>query len=312
MENNLTNKEFKMLQDWYLKFEPYQYFQVYLQAHKICSESDKVKFQALFSSPKEYTTQKAFIETGEVAFNVPELRIINIDEDLLPIIEDTKPDYSDLKMKYPVMFINQQIKIGNGVINGFLLVDYAQIERDHPEIQWERDDDTSIRILAIGMDLEHEFEFYSVNPVREDVIKKVKIYIDDKKENKAMRHLSLKARELACNLLNLLVNDNKDIQEVEIKISDEQHRKRASRGKMPMRDTITLRVGGELKKYATEYSSLREHIHIRYHVGGFWRRFNSERYVNVKGSKRWIFPHYRNINAPSSHISKFVNVVKGG
>ena len=315
-ENNLTKTDFKMLQDFYLRLEPYQYFQVYLEAHKRFSNSQNQdeldRFRYLFKNAKEFITQKAFIETGEIAFIIPEIRILNIDEDLLPIIQDTKPDYSDLKMKYPVMFINQQIKVENGIINGFLLVDYEQIERDHPELAWEKDEtNTSIRILAIGIDLKHEFEFYSVHPVVDDKIDDKKIFIEDKEENKAMRKLSIKARELACNLLNLLVNDNKEIEYIDVKVSDEQNRKRHARGKLPMKDTTTLRVGGFLKRYATEYKANRGSVHVRYHVGGFWRHYNSERYKEMKGQKQWIYPHYRGmINLPF-HVSTYVDVIKG-
>ena len=305
--------EWDMLKDFYLKLQPYQYFKLYLEAHRMAMTTDIDHFKKIMSSPKEYTTQISFGATGDIAFSIPELKIFNIDDDLLPLIEDTKPDYNDLKMKYPVMFINHKINIIGGTINGILLVDYEQIERDHPDLQWRRDNyDVPIRMLVVGIDHENKFEFYSLHPMIDEKIQDEHLYLEDAKEKKKMSQLAQKTKALACNILNLLVNDQKDIEEVEVKVMPGQNKKREKRGKMPLNDTITLRIGGTLKKYATEYKELRGKASVRFYVGGFWRHFESERYKKMRGQKKWIYPHYRGMKHLPERIKHFVNIKIGG
>jgi len=314
MSDKPDSAEFNMLQSMHLRLQPYQYFKVYIQSHRYAMENEPDKMLKLFSKPKEFVTQKAFVQTGEVALDIPELRILNIDKDVMPMLEDTTPDYSDLKMKYPAMFINQRIELGDTTINGFLLVDYEQIERDHPNIGWTRDEygGESIRVLCIGINREHKFEFYSIHPVIKEESDKERIYIDDKEEKSVMAQLSRKVVALSCNLLNLLVNDEKEIEYVDVVISEEQNRKRAKRKKLPLMNTTTIRIGGSLKKYIEEYMHMRGTIGVRYHVGGFWRHYTSDFFKEMKGKKVWIYPHYRGMEHLPTRVKRFVNVKLGG
>jgi hypothetical protein len=313
MDGKPKFEEFKTLEQFHTRLQPYQYFKLYYQMHKYEMEIDTKRFEKLYTRPKELVTQKAFVNTSERAFTIPEMRIINIDEDVMPMLEDTKPDYSELRLKYPAMFINQRVCLGETTINGFLLIDYEQIEKDHPDMGWVRDEfSTPLRVLCIGINRKYNFEFYSIHPVMPDMPgKEAPIFIDEEDEQKLMAQLSRKVVELACNLINLLVNDEKDVEEVECIIPEAQNKKRILRGKLPLMNTTTLRIGGTLKRYITEYRQMRGTIGIRYHVGGFWRHYNSDFYKDMKGKKEWIYPHYRGMKNMPLRIKKFVNVEIG-
>jgi hypothetical protein len=305
-----TNTEFGILVGLYERLQPYQYFSLYSQMHRMTVNNEPETFIKMMSCRQEFTTQIAFLQTTERAFAIPELKIIKIDEDVLPMLEDTKPDYSNLRLKYPAMFINHQFKFGNSIMNGFLVVDYTEVLKLHPEYDVVKDKiETQIRILAVGINKDLEFESYLIHPLTDQ---KYESYtISPGEDQEAMEHLTFKIKNLACNLLNLLVNDDKDIEEVECTIPKEANIKREQKGKLPLRDTITIRIHGTLKKYITEYKSLRGSVGVRYYVGGFWRHLESEFYKNAKGKMQWIYPHYRGMNNLPVRLKRFVHI-KGG
>lgn len=272
----------------------------------IDNEFETVK--TIFRSPQEFTTQKCFLYSGTMAVMNPAFRIIKIDDDLLPIIEDTKPDFTDLKLKYPAIFVNHQISVGNAKINGFMIIDYDQMKGQDVAFGFVRDEYASpIRILCVGYDYDYDFEFYSINPI-DEAVSKDRTYIENRKEKKQMEALAKRVRELACNLINILVNDEKEIEEVLVKVIPGQNEKREKRGKLPVRDITYLRIGGSLKKYAREYNQLRQSLSVRFHVGGFWRRLMHDRY-KVK-RKIYVKPHYRGMENMPDVTKTHVKVKK--
>jgi hypothetical protein len=300
-------QNYLMQKDVYQRWESYQYFELYIETNQIWQQNEERILALMKMSPEEVMTLKSFTILAQAGYHLPESRILKIDEDLLPIIEDTKPDFSNLKMKYPAMFINQKIYIGDNIINGFLVIDS---ESEHFTNKYTFNQKGGIRVLAVVLNTRDEYEFYMIEPLEDWKLgeAKRKHHSCDSKEKKEMRDISKRICKIACNLINLIVNDTGDIDFVELSYSEERNIKRAKRNKPPMRDHTILRVGGTLKRYAQEYKKARNHINVRYHVGGFWRRFRSPRFVNKIGQKVWVMPHYRGMSHLPKHVTKFVEV----
>jgi len=110
-------------------------------------------------------------------------------------------------------------------------------------------------------------------------------------DKKSMRHCKNVVAQFAYNLVNMINNQSKDFEYIELFAGNNE--KRIKRGKAPQRDVTFLRLSGELKIYAKYYSENRGKINVRYLVRGHWREFKSERYKESKGKKKWIYPFYK-------------------
>ena len=307
--------QYNLQLDVYKRWEAYQYFERYIDAHLtlFSNRNEKVELAEMFRNPDRYQGQRDFVLIGGTSYDLPERRIIDINEDLVPLIEDTKPNYNKLRLKYPVMFINQKFYIDEFIINGFLLVDVNEVNRLNKIIKLERNYECDIRVLAVILNTKDEYEFYTIRPLvpDKDIKETSKNYADTSKEEKDMRKLSKKLNSFASNLIQIMINEDKNIQHINIPESRERNIKRIKRGKPCIRGVTVLRVGGTLKRYASQYASMRNNINVRYYVGGFWRHYNSDFYVNKKGTIEWIYPHYRNDDAKTTKVSQKVLLKMG-
>jgi hypothetical protein len=135
---------------------------------------------------------------------------------------------------------------------------------------------------------------------------------DNPAESKSMYEATKMISKIAVNIANLIVNDEKNLEYVEVVYSKEQRQKRESKGKPSLRDHTVLRLSGTLKKYISEYNTFRGqgNITARYFVSGHWRRFISEFYKQRQGSKTWIYPYYRGMENLPERVTRFVEVRK--
>jgi len=307
----MNKDEYDVIKKAYKRLEPYQYFETYLQVAELTryhlenTEQPDAKMLRIMQNPSEYRSWKSFMDIGGIGMKIKEGKIIKLDNNLIPLLEDTKPDYVDLKVKFPSMFINHKISIGDCSVSGFLIVDVDQIKEFHPELRFESTNHPqgNLRILSIVLNTKGEYEFFSIQPFT----KKITPYTD-KKDGKDMAKISKKINILACNLINLIANDEKDIEYINVKATN--NKKRIKRGKPPQRDVMFIRLGGKLKRYASYYSKFRNPSNVRYFVGGFWRHFKSDFYKQMKGKKIWVKCFYRNMNADDESIPRFIEIKK--
>jgi hypothetical protein len=289
----------------YDTLEPYHYFGIYIDVNKKYLESPE-GLSKLFGRGVEFLAQRDFTLVSNATFNKYDNKIIEIEDNLMSLLQDTTPSYEDLRMPWPSMFINKQFRIGDFIINGFLLIDVTQIE-NASENKYEE----TIRVLAVILNTAGRYEFYSTEPLRKwqkDEFRKH--YYDNPKEGKDMRAASRLINTISANLLNILVNNEEDIVQVPFTASAEQNKKRAKRGKMPHSDKLFIRLSGETKRYAKFYAGQRGKISVRFMVRGHWRHFKSDRYKAKKGTKRWIYPFYRGEHLPEE-FKRFVKLKIG-
>ena len=306
--SNITTEEYDVIESAYQRYEPYQYFKIYLDMgvlYRIQSEKKPDQMLRMMKHPEQWSAYQSFIDIGSVGMKIPEGKIIRLDDDLIPLLEDTKPDYNDLKLKFPSFFVNHNITVGKFKINGFMVVDVEQIKEFHPELNFESttQPEGKLRVLSVILNTKDKYEFYSIQPFHKNVTK-----IKDDKDGKDMNKMCSTINKIACNLVNLLVNDEKNIEYVDVKATNNVNRKK--RGKPLQRDVMFMRLGGSLKRYATYYSQFRNKSNVRYFVGGYWRRFTSNFYKHMQGKKIWVKSFYRNMDADEESIPKFINITK--
>lgn len=301
-------KDYKSVRESYSKYEPYHYFDCYISACCLASQ-DNHFFDGC--SLMHQATMKSFISGGYIGFHTKERKIITIAEDLIPLIEDTKPNFDNLKLKYPAMFINQKFKINDFIVNGIFLIDIKELNKLH-NVYFEDDWESDIRVLSVILNTKDEYEFYTIEPlVPYQESEDRTCDAENEREYKDMQNISKKINAFSANLIQLMINDKKDIRYVEIPESEERNKKRAKRGKPPIKEIVIMKIGGELKRYASKYRKDRESMNIRYYVGGFFRHYDSDFYINKKGTKEWIYPFYKNKDAPEERITERIVLKKG-
>lgn len=306
MNGKPTPNEYAMQEQFY-KMEAYHYFEIYLKANAILQTQDNYK--EMYRSPDAWLNQRNFTRIGTMAFFDKDCKIIQIDEDLIPLMEDTEPNYSELNMPFPAMFINRQFEIGHFKINGFLLIDLGAFRKKGNEINSDIGADNEIRVLSVTLNTKGKYEFYSIEPLM--TWKKMdtrKHFFDSEEEHRDMVRGAKLINRMGANLINIIINDTKEIEMVAMHYSDEQNAKRERRGKPKHRDKLFIRLGGALKVYAQSYRKNRGEIHVRFMVRGHFKHFRHDRYKEKKGTKKWIMPFYKGIKYDKEITKRFVGL----
>lgn len=293
----------------YRRLEPYQYFEIYLLTAQAAIDMDYDRMERM--SIKEKSALTNFVRLAEIAFHSDECKIFEFGDDLKPLLEDTKPSYVDLHLPYPAMFVSKKFETEHFIFNGFLLMDRDYF-RDVLGYRIEDTDaysgyDGTARLLCVILNKKGEYEFYSIEALTEKRSPKATDFFDSSEERKDMRKAAKMINTIAANLVQTIINDEKDIQMVEIKYTKEHNEKRKKRGKPLFRDKIILRLGGELKRYAEYYSKYRGGIMPRHLVMGHFMHFRSDRYVYKKGQKVWKMPYWR--GSGETDLKRFVEVI---
>ena len=274
-----TQEEFDQLMRLYTSIEPYQYMVLNNKVSEIGLAQGAYKDQ-----DKELIGH--FHEVVDLAFASDGMRIINVDDDFVPLLEDTKPRFNapGLHLRYNPMFINKRFEIGDNIVMGVLL-----IEGDDGKIVFcaINGNKTALgeRKLISGLDESGHMVFNITEwGIGKEIIR------------------------FASNLVNMMNLERPSISETEIKVLEGQNQKREKRGKQPMRDTLTLRLTGKLGRYARIYRQERGKCSHSFLVGGFYREYRSPRYSKgVRFTIQWIFP-YRKFPDMPEDVKKFVQL----
>ena len=281
----------------------------YLKAFNHFMASPEAQAEAT-QAPDEHDARVRFSQFLSLGFSDPDSRIIQLDKDMIPLLEDTDPDFEDLHLPYPAMFINHQFTIGKFRINGFMLIDLDAFERKGFTIQ-RSNSPHALRVLAVVLNTDNNYEFYSIEPLIKKVDRtKQGIFAYDVGEVETMAEASDIINRISANLINLIINDEKDIVQVMLKADPEQNKKRIKRGKLPHWDKLVIRLGDTLRAYARAYSEHRGTIDIRFLVRGHFMRFKAMRYTQARGTKKWVLPFYKGEGTAlySSRVVEIKNV----
>jgi len=249
----------------------------------------------------------------------PALKIVELDPLLIPLIEDTTPSFDDHHTPYNPMFINNQFSVAGFIINGIALaehkylsempsfwvdIDGVKCHNAEFDIYKSRSD---IRLFAVAYDTLTDSQFYLNIDLGEGT--EFPAVGCNPEETKRLGLLRELIDKIVANLLNLINNDHKDIELIEIEVSDEHNKKRIKRGKESQRDKLLIRLGGTLRLYAEHFQQHRNNISIHFLVRGHWREFKAPRYTQARGTKKWIYPFYKGADLPDE-IKKFIYIRK--
>ncbi len=299
-----------MIENININVEPYQVYGqwmkklIFIIQNKIFDVSESTITQVLHST--------SFFN------NIGITKITNIDKDLLSLLEHTTESEISL-MPYEGMFFNIPYEdenfISPGIIlinNEFLKLQINSVRNDlnlsNVETSQEEKDQQSLLYVMIN---KHSLEY---NNISFGINQDIKAIADNflHKDIKVDRFMikSIKYYQKICkNLTNMMVNREISYTKVETLSNQKQNEKREKRGKPHKVDTMTIKLTGEHKVYANHFYNIRKENPNAYVVRGHWRHFNSERFKDSFGKKKWIMPFIKNSDKPlPKELKKYIKV----
>lgn len=288
-EDIMTEEEYKsemkkFFTRTFLPIPPYQFVIQYLETINELGTED------LHGRHPEYTDESvSFAQTfykevsaaGKQDIN-KELRIVEIEEDLIPILENTDNKIFYRPLFFPTIFVNNDFKFETFVVKG-LLVEDTPDQKDLLIYTVAMDTD-SYRMLA-GMTI--------LSAEEGDVLRSLK-----EEEREKVYRLNKHIRLLICNIIDMVEGNDEDIEVTTIVTTPEQNAKRIKRGQIPFPTKVFIRANKEFKQYVKDFNDDNEEcketkLTCKFLVRGHWMHFRSERYVHKKGEKTWVKPFYK-------------------
>jgi hypothetical protein len=218
------------------------------------------------------------------------LRLVEIEEDLIPLIINTDNKIFYRPLFFPCVFLNNEIKFEHVLIKGMLMYD-NEAKRDYT-------------VTAVCLDL-IDYGFYTIvfGLVEKDEDRRL---LKTKEDVEFSIRLDDYLRKIICNFVDLVEGNDDDIDIVEIITTKEQNLKKIKRGKIPFPTKVFIKAKKEFKKYTQEFNKNYEEFNKnednkkglgglghKFLVIGHFRHFRAERYKRVKGSKIWIKPFWK-------------------
>lgn len=257
----------------YAHYEPYQLMHTYL-------EFIRADVQRSYELLKEDTDPKLSLNFWKIIHNVfaDSGRVIQIDETLIPLLEDTDAEYESLKLPYETLFINRKFEFEKGHVLGIAVTTVDTDSRiwvaflySHDKTNEEEDE------IHFGPLNEYALDNYDV-------------------ERSGLKEATIYAHRFVSNFINFLnspeLNDFSEY--VVTGRSKEKNLEKIQKGKAPIFNKTYIRLGTRLQQYCREYTAQRGTIHVRFLVRGHWREFKDTRYKTVRGKKVWIKPFFKN------------------
>jgi len=284
-------KRNKSLQ-WFRKFsrtqQPYHFVVNYAQIMNGC---DNGTLEGEFG--------KKFASVLNMEYNKDinsELRLIELDKDLINIVENTDNSVFCRPLFFPSIFINNDFHFEDLIIKGIYITEcYSRPGSNKYMLHSTESNDYAIFIVAV--DTEIGCEFYTCFTLVNDTVGAD--FTDTKEEDKKMKRLCDYAKILICNIIDMVEGNEDELDIVTINTTREHNLKRLKRGKIPIPTKIFIKARGALKIYAREFDKYVEEKDkksrsaYRFIVRGHWRHFRSDMFKNIKGTRTWIKPFFK-------------------
>lgn len=281
-----------------LSLPPYNYIVEFLYRLKD-KEYDKEKY-----SEKDIFLMKTLLDTFSRDLNRDinqKLRLIEIENDLIKLVENTDNKIFYRKLFFPSVFINNEFEFENWIIKGILVEEvFTNIDSNvHISTRDVYPDSFNDYIIFISAIKPNTLTYWnmSFSLIKKDPVSLIDTIKEDK-DNSQKRRIEEYIRNIICNMVDMVDGNDKDLNIITIESSKEQNLKRIKRGKIPFPTKIFIRAKGEFKKYvqrfnvdALTFNSIR--LGHKFLVRGHWRHFRDERYVNKMGQKTWIKPFWK-------------------
>ena len=237
------------------------------------------------------------------------LRLVEIEDDLIRLIEATDNRIFYRKLFFPSIFINNEFKFDNWIIKGILveecITDFAGNAIRPSDENLEKND--YIIFVTIINPSTNEFWNLTFFLVDKTLHKRDKDY-DPKGIQKYIRNI-------ICNMVDAVDGNDEDLDIVTIETSKEHNDKRIRKGKVPFPTKIYIRAKGEFKKYVQKFNiacedNEKRKLGHKFLVRGHWMKFRAERYIRKKGERTWVKPFWKGEGVVISKDYKLVQSEK--
>ncbi len=272
----------------FLPVPAYQFFMQYIETIKTVGEKELPSYLSGYSKDAldflSYFSERVSKAASQDINK--ELRLLEIEDDLIPLIEHTDNKIFYRPLFFPTVFVNNDFKFENYIIKGLLIED----------VPTQKD----ILVYLISMDTEtYELIASMVILKAEKMIEYSKSYNIpnipvEEKSDRLNAHIQL----LVCNLIDMVEGNDEDLEVTTIVTSPEQNKKRIKRGKIPFPTKVFIRANKEFKQYIKDFNDADEEckeskLSCKFLVRGHWRHFRAERFALKRGEKIWIKPFYK-------------------
>lgn len=213
-----------------------------------------------------------------------ELRLVEIEKDLIPLIEYTDNKIFYRPLFFPTVFINNDFIFENFIIKGLLIED----------VPTQKD----ILIYLIAMDLDSNELMASMIILAAEKVETQTYRTPGTETKESSERFNKYVQTLVCNIIDMVEGNDEDLEVTTIHMSAEQNLKRIKRRKIPFPTKVFIRANKEFKQYIKDFNEVDEEcketkLTCKFLVRGHWMHFRSARYVRKQGEKTWIKPFYK-------------------
>jgi len=224
-----------------------------------------------------------------------ELRLVELEKDLIPLVERTDNKIFFRPLFFHSIFINNDFHFEDLIIKGIYITE-CNTEKGTCSYTLHHPDVNDYAIFVVAADVNVGCEYHLSFALIDKVIGSQ--FLDSKEESKKLKRCAEYVRMLICNIIDMVEGNTNDLSVVVIETKEEQNIKRIKRKKVPIPTRIVIRAKDEFKKYVKKFNSDMEDFGSRklgykFLVMGHYRHFRDEKYKNVKGTKKWIFPYWK-------------------
>lgn len=224
-----------------------------------------------------------------------ELRLVELEKDLIPLVESTENKIFFRPLFFPSIFINNDFHFEDLIIKG-IYITQCHTEKGtcsyflhHPVVN-------DYAIFAVAADVDESCEFHLSIAFIDKAMGSP--FLDSKEENSKLKRCSEYVRTLICNVVDIVEGNTDDLSVVTIETTREQNIKRIKRKQIPMPTKVFIRAKDEFKKYIKKFNSDMDdarsgRLGYKFLVMGHYRHFRDEKFKNVKGTKKWIYPYWK-------------------
>ncbi len=213
-----------------------------------------------------------------------ELRLVEIEKDLIPLIEDTDNKIFYRPLFFPTVFINNDFVFENFIIKGLLIEDVP--------------DQKDLLIYLIAMDTNSYELMVSMIILTVEKVETQTYRIPGTETKESSERFNKYIQTLVCNIVDMVEGNDEDLEVTTIHTTKDQNLKRIKRGKVPFPTKVFIRANKEFKQYIKDFNEVDEEcketkLTCKFLVRGHWMHFRAERYVRKKGEKTWVKPFYK-------------------
>jgi hypothetical protein len=224
-----------------------------------------------------------------------ELRLVELEKDLIPLVESTDNKVFFRPLFFPSIFVNNDFHFEDLIIKG-IYITQCHTEKGSSSYFLHHPDVNDYAVFAVAVDVNVGCEYHLSIAFVDKTMGNP--FLDSKEENGKLKRCSEYIRTLICNIVDMVEGNTDDLSVVTIETTKEQNIKRIRRKQIPIPTRVVIRSKDEFKKYVKKFNADMDGVRSsgvehKVLVMGHYRHFRDEKFKNVKGTKKWIFPYWK-------------------